>query len=81
MSKSTTTAQQKAGAIERVPLTHTILDVMQELNCGRTKVYAEIRAGALEARKIGRRTIITNEALKRYVASLPTIYQLISEDD
>jgi hypothetical protein len=47
--------------------------VEQTLNVGHTKVCEEIRGGNLEARKIGRRTVVTNEALERYIASLPIV--------
>jgi excisionase family DNA binding protein len=38
---------------------------------GRDGIYAAIRAGQLEARKAGRRTLITIDALLRYLDSLP----------
>jgi hypothetical protein len=37
----------------------------------RDQVYAAIRDGRLEARKWGRRTIITYEALRRFLDALP----------
>jgi excisionase family DNA binding protein len=40
---------------------------------GRDQVYAAIRDGRLEARKWGRRTIITNEALRRFLDALPPL--------
>jgi excisionase family DNA binding protein len=41
--------------------------------CGRTKLYALIANGQLDARKLGRRTLITDESLRRFLASLPRI--------
>jgi hypothetical protein len=38
---------------------------------GRTLIFAEIKRGKLEARKAGARTIITAEALTRWLTSLP----------
>jgi hypothetical protein len=38
---------------------------------GRTTVFAEIKSGRLEARKVGNRTIITREAEKAWQKSLP----------
>lgn len=38
---------------------------------GRTTLYAEIKAGRLKARKIGKRTLITAEAAKAFLDSLP----------
>ena len=40
---------------------------------GRDKLYAAVRVGELEARKAGRRTLITAEALRRYLENLPTL--------
>ena len=40
---------------------------------GRTKVYAEIAAGRLRAKKAGRRTIILAEDARAYLASLPEL--------
>jgi excisionase family DNA binding protein len=40
---------------------------------GRDRVYAAIRDGNLEARKFGRRTIITAESLQRFLNSLPPL--------
>ena len=38
---------------------------------GRSKIYEEIRAKRLEARKCGDRTIITPEAREKWLRSLP----------
>jgi hypothetical protein len=38
---------------------------------GRTAAYAEMSAGKLEARKLGRRTIILRSEAERWLASLP----------
>lgn len=40
---------------------------------GRTKLYAEIKAGRLKALKLGARTLITAEALSEWLNSLPKI--------
>jgi excisionase family DNA binding protein len=42
---------------------------------GRTKVYAEIHAGRLKARKAGRRTIIGDEAAEEWWRSLPELQE------
>jgi hypothetical protein len=39
---------------------------------GRTSVFKEIRTGRLDARKAGRRTIITRRAEKAWQESLPS---------
>jgi hypothetical protein len=38
---------------------------------GRTTVFAEIKAGRLNARKVGSRTVITREAERAWQKSLP----------
>jgi excisionase family DNA binding protein len=38
---------------------------------GRTLLFEEIRKGRITARKVGRRTIITTEALDAWLKSLP----------
>lgn len=40
---------------------------------GRTKLYAEIKAGRLKAIKLGKRTLITAEALAEWLRSLPAM--------
>ena len=39
--------------------------------CGRTKLYQLIALGFLDARKLGRRTLVTDESLRRFLAGLP----------
>jgi hypothetical protein len=46
-------------------------EISRRNSIGRTAVFAEIKAGRLEARKVGRRTIITREAEKAWHNSLP----------
>lgn len=41
------------------------------IGCGRNKVYDEIAAGRLEARKVGRRTIIPRTAILAWLDKLP----------
>jgi excisionase family DNA binding protein len=40
---------------------------------GRDRIYAAIRNGDLVARKYGRRTLITSEALQRFLNGLPPL--------
>ena len=40
---------------------------------GHNSIYDAIRAGTLDARKLGRRTLITRDALERFIASLPRL--------
>ncbi len=38
---------------------------------GRTLIFSEIKKGRLEARKAGARTIVTDDALMKWLGSLP----------
>jgi len=40
---------------------------------GRDRIYSAIRNGDLVARKYGRRTLITSEALQRFLNALPPL--------
>jgi hypothetical protein len=53
------------------PLAHTIETASRISTCGRTSLYAAIKAGDLKARKIGRRTVILHADLRDWLASLP----------
>ena len=51
-------------------LLYPVLETSGRLGIGRTTVYALIKAHKLDARKIGRRTLITSESIDRYVEEL-----------
>ncbi|WP_049820097.1 hypothetical protein [Bradyrhizobium japonicum] len=38
---------------------------------GRTLIFSEIKAGRLKAYKAGARTLVTDEALRAWISSLP----------
>jgi excisionase family DNA binding protein len=59
----------REGQRRRIAL--SVAEAAVEAGVGRDQVYAAIRDGRLEARKWGRRTIITYEALKRFLDALP----------
>jgi predicted DNA-binding transcriptional regulator AlpA len=46
-------------------------DTMAIINIGRTKLYREMKAGRIVARKIGRKTVFLADEVERYLASLP----------
>jgi excisionase family DNA binding protein len=50
---------------------YSINEVCATTNLGRDAVYRAISAGQLLARKIGRRTIITDDDLRQFLAGLP----------
>jgi excisionase family DNA binding protein len=40
---------------------------------GRDAIYSAIKSGQLEARKAGRRTLVTKDALQRFLERLPRL--------
>lgn len=50
----------------------TINEACREIGIGRTKLYEEIAAGRLIARKANRRTLILSGDLRSYLDRLPT---------
>lgn len=52
-------------------IAYSIDAVIEAIDCGRTSIFAEIRAGRLKARKLGRRTIILDLDLRDWLAALP----------
>jgi excisionase family DNA binding protein len=49
----------------------TIPDAAKALGIGRTGLYGLIGSGAIQARKIGNRTVVPTESLRAYLTSLP----------
>jgi excisionase family DNA binding protein len=54
-------------------LCYSIGEACAAARAGRTAVYQAIRAGQLTARKRGRRTIILNDDLRRWLEGLPAL--------
>lgn len=52
-------------------MSYTVAGAMTETGLGKTRLYELIAAGKIDARKEGRRTLITGESLRSYLASLP----------
>lgn len=55
------------------PLAISINETAKTLGVGRSSVYALLKSGRLDAIKIGRRTLLTTESIKRLAQSGPTI--------
>ena len=51
---------------------YTINEAVNEIGIGRTKLYAEIKDGKIQIRKIGRKSIILADELLKYLNSLPS---------
>jgi excisionase family DNA binding protein len=54
-------------------LAHGVSEACFITHTGRTSLYEAIRSGALRAVKRGRRTLILDDDLRRWVKSLPSI--------
>lgn len=52
---------------------YTIADFCRSYGIGRTKTYAEIAAGRLLARKVGKRTLILKSDADRWLTTLPLV--------
>jgi excisionase family DNA binding protein len=66
---SATYDQPATPAVERLLL--TVEDAGTMLGVRRSTIYALMGSGHLTARKIGRRTVITVESVRNYLATLP----------
>ncbi len=61
----TTGKQMTDHTIYRVP------EVLEILRCGRTKFYRLVETGKIETHKLGGSTVVKQESLNRFFATLP----------
>jgi excisionase family DNA binding protein len=64
---------------QRQRLALSVAEAAVEAGVGRDQVYAAIRDGRLEARKWGRRTVITYDALQQFLGNLPRLRLPLAE--
>ena len=57
-------------------LAHSIEEAARRASVGRTFVYAEIKAGTLKARKLGRRTVILDSDLRSWLLAAPALHEV-----
>jgi hypothetical protein len=57
--------------MESIAALNSIADTKRHIGLGHTKVYELIGQGILDARKAGKKTLITGESIRAYIASLP----------
>lgn len=55
------------------PLAYSIEDAARALSIGRTNLYRFINEGKLEVRKLGGRTLVPAESLRRLIDDAPTV--------
>jgi len=61
-----------SDAVEK--LAFSIDEAAVRANIGRDGLYQAIREKRLDAKKAGRRTLITAEALRRFIDNLPALH-------
>jgi excisionase family DNA binding protein len=66
-------ASERAVREQRSAMAMNVATAAAEAGVGRDSIYDAIRAGTLDARKLGRRTLITRDALERFIATLPRL--------
>jgi excisionase family DNA binding protein len=54
-------------------LAYTVDEAAFRAGLGRDAIYDAVREGKLEAKKKGRRTLVTADALRRYLENLPAL--------
>lgn len=52
------------------PIALSIDETAKVLSIGKTKLYAELSAGRLEGKKLGKRTLITQDSINNWLSNL-----------
>jgi excisionase family DNA binding protein len=65
------TTQSDDAVLRPYRVAHSIAEVCAATGLGRDGVYDAIRDGRLVARKLGRRTVIVDDDLRRFLDGLP----------
>lgn len=60
-------------------LAFALKDVTRVTSLGRDRLYRDIAAGRLEARKCGGRTVILRAELERYLGALPAMPHIVND--
>jgi excisionase family DNA binding protein len=59
---------------DKIPkMAFSVSEAAMRTGLGRDAIYSAVREGKLEAKKMGRRTLVTADALRRYLDSLPSL--------
>lgn len=58
------------------PIAYTVKEACAVCRTGKTTLYGAIRRGELVARKLGKKTLILDEELRRWIEHLPTVSEL-----
>jgi excisionase family DNA binding protein len=62
------------------PLAHTVSRALTVAGCGKTSLYAAIKAGELPAKKMGRRTLIIHSDLMTWLENLPALKPAVARN-
>lgn len=66
-------SMESALARRNERLAYSVDELAVLAGCGRDKIYQAIRENKLEARKLGRRTLVTVSAAQRFLDNLPRL--------
>ena len=74
---STSMAEERPSEVTRYTLTtklaYSVEEAAWQANIGRDGIYQAIRQKRLDAKKVGRRTLIPADALRRFIENLPPL--------